>query len=134
MQRKRQVTSARQAAISPLVRVDRDQGIEKNLDAAPVQNTMRDNVKYNVKNAVLPLIGEVIAQALRSESASRLPTHHRPPGRVRRQGHFLQPDTLVSSTRFTIEKTTRVMNARISRGRKTNSRACLLYTSPSPRD
>ena len=61
MQRKRQVTSARQAAISPLVRVDRDQGIEKNLDAAPVQNTMRDNVKYNVKNAVLPLIGEVIA-------------------------------------------------------------------------
>ncbi len=94
MQRKRQVTSARQAAISPLVRVDRDQGIEKNLDAAPVQNTMRDNVKYNVKNAVLPLIGEVTAQALRSESASRLPTHHRPPGRVRRQGHFLQPDTL----------------------------------------
>ncbi len=90
MQRKRQVTSARQAAISPLVRVDRDQGIEKNLDAAPVQNTMRDNVKYNVKNAVLPLIGEVIAQALRSESASRLPTHHRPPGRVRCQGHFLQ--------------------------------------------
>jgi hypothetical protein len=94
MQRKRQVTSARQAAISPLVRVDRDQGIEKNLDAAPVQNTMRDNVKYNVKNAVLPLIGEVIAQALRSESASRLPTYHRPPGRVRRQGHFLQSDTL----------------------------------------
>jgi hypothetical protein len=30
MQRKRQVTSARQAAISPLVRLDRDQGIEKN--------------------------------------------------------------------------------------------------------
>ena len=72
------------------MRVDRNQGIEKNLDAALVQNTMRDNVKFNVKNAVLPLIGEVIAQALRpksstlSGSSSRLPR----PMRVNRTGNL----------------------------------------------
>jgi hypothetical protein len=57
----RKVTSARQAAVFPLVSVDRTKGIEKNLDAALIQNKMHDNAKYNVKNAVVTLPGGVIS-------------------------------------------------------------------------
>jgi hyperosmotically inducible protein len=38
---------------------DLDQGIEKNLDAALIQNKMRDDVKYSVKSGVVTLTGEV---------------------------------------------------------------------------
>jgi hyperosmotically inducible protein len=38
---------------------DLDQGIEKNLDAALIQNHMHDSVKYAVKNGVVTLTGDV---------------------------------------------------------------------------
>jgi len=38
---------------------DLDQGIEKNLDAALIQNKMQQDVKYSVKNGVVTLSGEV---------------------------------------------------------------------------
>ncbi len=38
---------------------DLDQGIEKNLDAALIQNKMHRDVKYTVKNGVVTLTGEV---------------------------------------------------------------------------
>ncbi|MDT8066587.1 MAG: BON domain-containing protein [Terriglobia bacterium] len=45
---------------------DLDQGIEKNLDAALIQNKMQHNVKYSVKNGVVTLTGEVNSQNKRS--------------------------------------------------------------------
>jgi osmotically-inducible protein OsmY len=45
---------------------DLDQGIEKNLDAALIQNNMRDNVKYSVKSGVVTLTGEVNSEDNRS--------------------------------------------------------------------
>ena len=44
---------------------DLDQGIEKNLDAALIQNKMHDNVIYAVKNGVVTLTGEVNSDARR---------------------------------------------------------------------
>jgi osmotically-inducible protein OsmY len=41
------------------VNSDLDKGIEKNLDAALIQNKMHDNVKYEVKNGVGMLTAEV---------------------------------------------------------------------------
>ena len=38
---------------------DPDQGIEKNLDAALIQNKMHDNVKYSVESGVITLTEEV---------------------------------------------------------------------------
>ena len=38
---------------------DLDQGIEKNLDAALIQNKMHHDVKYSVKSGVVTLTGEV---------------------------------------------------------------------------
>src|ERR1035441_6168784 len=38
---------------------DLDKGIEKNLDAALIQNKMHGSVKYDVKNGVVTLTGEV---------------------------------------------------------------------------
>ena len=45
---------------------DLDQGIEKNLDAALIQNKMHHNVKYSVKSGVVTLTGEVNSQDMRS--------------------------------------------------------------------
>jgi hyperosmotically inducible periplasmic protein len=45
---------------------DLDQGIEKNLDAALIQNRMHNNVKYEVKNGVITLSGEVNSQEKRT--------------------------------------------------------------------
>jgi hyperosmotically inducible protein len=50
------------------VNSDLDGGIEKNLDAALIQNKMHDNVKYAVKNAVVTLTGEVSSQRLRDDA------------------------------------------------------------------
>jgi len=41
------------------VNADLDQGIEKNLDAALIQNRMHDYVNYQVKNGVVTLTGDV---------------------------------------------------------------------------
>ena len=61
---------ANQIAVIPMgvekeakaVNSDLDSGVEKNLDAALIQNKMHDNVKYEVKNGVVTLTGEVNSQ------------------------------------------------------------------------
>jgi hyperosmotically inducible protein len=61
---------ANQIAVIPIgvekeakaVNSDLDTGIEKNLDATLIQNKMHDNVKYEVKNGVVTLTGEVNSQ------------------------------------------------------------------------
>lgn len=45
---------------------DLDAGIKKNLDAALLQNSLHDNVKYDVKNGVVTLTGKVDSQSKRS--------------------------------------------------------------------
>ncbi len=47
------------------VNSDLDQGIEKNLDAALIQNKMHGDVKYAVKNGVVTLTGEVSSDDVR---------------------------------------------------------------------
>jgi hyperosmotically inducible periplasmic protein len=49
---------------------DLDQGIEKNLDAALIQNRFHDSVKYGVKNGVVTLTGNVESQSMRGLAAS----------------------------------------------------------------
>jgi hyperosmotically inducible periplasmic protein len=51
------------------VNTDLDKGIDKNLDAALVQNGIRDGVKYDVKNGVVTLKGEVNSQTNREQLA-----------------------------------------------------------------
>jgi osmotically-inducible protein OsmY len=58
------------------VNSDLDQGIEKNLDAALIQNNLRKNVNFSVKGGVVTLTGEVNSQTLRAATedvASRVP-------------------------------------------------------------
>jgi hyperosmotically inducible periplasmic protein len=50
------------------VNSDLDAGIGKNLDAALIQNKLHENVKYDVKNAVVTLTGEVNSQSIRSQA------------------------------------------------------------------
>ena len=50
------------------VNTDLDQGIEKNLDAALIQNKMHDEVKYKVKSGVVTLSGEVNSQNRRDQA------------------------------------------------------------------
>jgi hyperosmotically inducible periplasmic protein len=50
------------------VNSDLDQGIEKNLDAALIQNKMHGGVKYDVKNGVVTLTGEVNSQDKRDRA------------------------------------------------------------------
>jgi osmotically-inducible protein OsmY len=50
------------------VNSDLDKGIEKNLDAALIRKDLHDDVRYDVKNAVVTLSGEVNSQALRSDA------------------------------------------------------------------
>ena len=47
---------------------DLDQGIEKNLDAALIQNKLHKSVKYEVKNGVVTLNGEVNSENKRSRA------------------------------------------------------------------
>ena len=51
------------------VNSDLDKGIEKNLDAALVANRLKSNLKYDVKNRVVVLKGEVDSQAKRADVA-----------------------------------------------------------------
>ena len=58
------------------VNSDLDKGIEKNLDAALIQHRLNKGVKYDVKNGVVTLTGEVNSQARRThvqEIASAVP-------------------------------------------------------------
>ena len=48
------------------VNSDLDKGIEKNLDAALIQNRLNKYVKYDVKSGVVTLTGEVNSQAKRA--------------------------------------------------------------------
>jgi hyperosmotically inducible periplasmic protein len=48
------------------VNSDLDKGIEKNLDAALIQNRLNKHVKYDVKSGVVTLTGEVNSQAKRA--------------------------------------------------------------------
>jgi hyperosmotically inducible protein len=48
------------------VNSDLDDGIEKNLDAALIQNHLDKRVKYDVKNGVVTLTGEVNSQSRRA--------------------------------------------------------------------
>jgi hyperosmotically inducible protein len=47
---------------------DLDSGIEKNLDAALIQNRLHSNVKYGVKNGVVTLTGDVSSNAVRAQA------------------------------------------------------------------
>ncbi len=52
------------------VNSDIDKGIEKNLDAALIQNRMQKQVKYDVKNGVVTLTGDVNSENRRSRAQS----------------------------------------------------------------
>jgi hyperosmotically inducible periplasmic protein len=49
------------------VNSDLDQGIEKNLDAALIQNRMQKGVHYDVKSGVVTLTGEVNSESKRAQ-------------------------------------------------------------------
>jgi hyperosmotically inducible protein len=72
-----QVVSVQIAVIPPgvesdakAINSDLDAGIEKNLDAALIQNRLNKGVKYTVKNGVVTLTGEVNSQARRERAQS----------------------------------------------------------------
>src|ERR1039457_7074526 len=50
------------------VNSDLDKGIEKNLDAALIQNKLHKSVKYEVKNGVVTLTGEVNSEDKRARA------------------------------------------------------------------
>jgi len=50
------------------VNKDLDEGIKKNLDAELLQQSLHDDVKYDVKNGVVTLTGTVKSQATRNAS------------------------------------------------------------------
>jgi osmotically-inducible protein OsmY len=52
------------------VNSDLDDGIKKNLDAALIQNNLQKAVKYDVKNGVVTLSGDVRSEARRSSAAA----------------------------------------------------------------
>ena len=51
------------------VNSDLDKGIALNLDAALIQNKLHDDVKYDVKNGVVTLTGEVGSHSERERAA-----------------------------------------------------------------
>jgi len=61
------VPSGPGAGDAKTVNSDLDKGIEQNLDAALVQNRFSKDVKYDVKNGVVTLTGEVNSQAKRAQ-------------------------------------------------------------------
>jgi osmotically-inducible protein OsmY len=44
-----------------------DKAIEKNLDAVLIKNRLKKEVKYDVKNGVVTLTGDVLSQSRRAE-------------------------------------------------------------------
>ena len=70
-----QVVSNQIAVIPPgaeteakAVNSDLDKGVEKNLDAALIQHKLHKSVKYDVKNGVVTLTGEVNSQSQRAQA------------------------------------------------------------------
>jgi osmotically-inducible protein OsmY len=59
--------SCRESSYSKTVNSDLDKGIEKNLDAALIQHRLHKGAKYDVKNGVVTLTGEVNSQASRAQ-------------------------------------------------------------------
>jgi hyperosmotically inducible periplasmic protein len=55
------------ASDAKTINSDLDKGIEQNLDAALVQNRFKKDVKYDVKNGVVTLTGEVNSQSKRAQ-------------------------------------------------------------------
>jgi hyperosmotically inducible periplasmic protein len=51
------------------VDMDLDKGIEKNLDAVLIQNRLKKEVKYEVKNGVVTLTGDILSHERRAEVA-----------------------------------------------------------------
>jgi len=49
------------------INADLDAGISKNLDAALIQNGMKDGVRFTVKNEVVTLTGQVDSEARRAQ-------------------------------------------------------------------
>jgi hyperosmotically inducible protein len=64
------VTPAGTGVETAAVNTDLDQGIEKNLDAALIQNKMKNSVNYAVKNGVVTLTGEVNSDHIRTSAES----------------------------------------------------------------
>ena len=56
------------ASDAKTVNSDLDKGIEKNLDAVLVQNKLQKRVKYDIKNGVVTLTGEVNSQSKRAQA------------------------------------------------------------------
>jgi hyperosmotically inducible protein len=56
------------ASDAKAINSDLDKGIEKNLDAALIQNRFHKRVKYDVKNGVVTLTGEVTSQSQRAQA------------------------------------------------------------------
>jgi hyperosmotically inducible periplasmic protein len=54
------------ASDAKAINSDVDKGIEKNLDAALIQNQLNKHVKYDVKSGVVTLTGEVNSQSKRA--------------------------------------------------------------------
>jgi osmotically-inducible protein OsmY len=64
------VTPVGSESAAKAVNSDVDGGIEKNLDAALIQNKLHESVKYAVKNSVVTLTGEVDSQSMRRQAQS----------------------------------------------------------------
>lgn len=64
------VTPAGAESEAKAVNSDLDKAIEKNLDAALIQNKLKKNVKYDVKNAVVTLTGDVDSQSKKEQAES----------------------------------------------------------------
>src|ERR1700679_2424943 len=60
------VVPAAVASDAKAINSDVDKGIEKNLDAALIQNRLNKHVKYDVKSGVVTLTGEVNSQSKRA--------------------------------------------------------------------
>ncbi len=58
------------ASAAQAMNSDLDKGIGENLDAALIQNKLHKSVKYEVKNHVVTLTGEVDSQATRQQAES----------------------------------------------------------------
>jgi hyperosmotically inducible protein len=64
------VTPAGNESDAKAVNSDLDDGIKKNLDAALIQNNLHKSVKYDVKNGVVTLSGDVRSEARRNSAAA----------------------------------------------------------------
>jgi len=56
------------ASAAKAMNSDLDSGIEKNLDAALIQYGLHKNVKYDVKNGVVTLTGDVASNSVRAQA------------------------------------------------------------------